>query len=468
MTFSLRPYQEKIISEARTALMRVDSVMIQSAVGSGKTALSAFMLDGAAKRGLRSAFICHRQELIDQTAETFQAVGIDFGIVAAGYRPNPFQTVQICSIDTLKSRLEKIEPFKFLVFDEAHHCSAAGWTKVKQHYSSVKTVGLSATPERLDRKGLDHLFDEMICGPTTEWLIDQGYLSRYRIYSGAAPDLGDVADRMGDFARDQLEKAMNKVQITGDAVIEYQRRAAGKRAVAFCSGIQHSKDVVSAFQLSGITAEHIDGSTERGERKRIIDRFRSGETKILSNVDLVGEGFNLPAIEASILLRPTQSLALYIQQIGRCMRPADGKDFAVILDHAGNLSRHGLPCDDREWSLKARKKNKKAEIKLKQCPSCDGWHPTAQKCPYCGFSYVGGGAAREGPELIEGDLSEIDVVALKARKRAEVKACKTLVDLKALGKSRGYKPGWATHEWERRQSWRLKRVHSMQDEDSRI
>lgn len=449
MTFELRPYQEDIINRARKSLQRVDSVMIQSAVGSGKTALSAFMLGGASKRGVRSAFICHRQELIDQTAETFEQVGIPYGFIAAGYRPNPFQPVQICSIDTLKSRLEKVQKFGFLIFDEAHHCSASGWTKVKQFYQGAKSVGLSATPERLDRKGLDHLFDEMICGPTMQWLIETGYLSKYKICSGRKPDLSEVASKMGDFDKGQLETAMDKSVITGDAVIEYKRHANGKRAVVFCSGIDHSKHVAEAFRGSGVAAEHIDGTTERGERKRIIERFKSGETKVLSNVDLVGEGFNLPAIEASILLRPTQSLGLYIQQIGRCMRPTEGKEFAIILDHAGNMQRHGLPCDDREWTLKAKKRKKKSdELATRECPSCGGSHPLAAKCPYCGHAYGSDNRGeREGPEHVDGDLEIVDIQELRRRKKMEEFACRSLADFSELGKSRGYKAGWAFIRW---------------------
>lgn len=447
MAFELRPYQVDLIDRARSALGRVDSVMIQSAVGSGKTALSAYMLGRTAARGHRSAFVCHRQEILDQTAETFEQVGIPFGIIAAGHRPNPMLPVQICSIDTLKVRMEKLDPFKLMIFDEAHHCSAAGWTKVKNFYKGSKSVGLSATPKRLDRKGLDHLFDEMICGPSVQWLIENGYLSKYRIFCGAEPDLTGLAERAGDYAMEDLGLRMDKSQITGDAINEYKRWAMGKRAVAFCSGIAHSKHVVQAFLEAGIAAEHIDGSTERSERKGAVDRFRRGETLVLSNVDLVGEGFNLPAIEASILLRPTQSLSLYIQQIGRCMRPAPGKDYAIILDHAGNLKKHGLPCDDREWSLKAERKKKKAvEIRTRECPECGGTHPIAAKCPYCGFVYETARAAL----AIDNDaqLVEVDVVAMRARKRMEESACKSYAEFVALGKQRGYKKGWAHYRWE--------------------
>ena len=450
MAFELREYQHKMYDEARDALRTHQSILIQSPTGSGKTALAAKMLGTAASKGFPSLFNVHRQELIDQSAETFEKVGIPFGIIAAGYKQNPLQPVQICSIDSLKHRLDRL-PFapRFMLWDEAHHIAAAGWTKIKGHFPGAKHVGLSATPERLDGKGLLGQFTHMIKGPSVRWLMENidpvtglSYLCQYRAFAPSTPDLDNVHSRMGEYVRQELLGVMDKASITGDAIKEYQRLAPGRRAVAFCISVEHSQHVAAQFRDAGILSWHLDGTTPKLERKQAIQAFRNDQIKVLCNVDLFGEGFDLPALEVSILLRPTKSLALHLQQIGRCLRQKPHK--ALILDHAGNLRRHGLPDEEREWKLEGKirkpRSTDEADIHTRQCPKCFALHPPAPKCPDCGYLYPVSGRS---VERIDGELTEIDLERARAAKKWQDKqetfAAETVQELEAIGIKRGYK-----------------------------
>jgi len=438
-----------MIAEARGLLRHNDSVLIQAPTGAGKTALAAHMLGSASSRGRISWFNCHRAELVEQTARTFDKVGIPYGVIAAGWPVNPNMPVQICSIDTLKNRMSRYRAPDLIVWDEAHHTAAAGWKRVMQANPQAKHVGLSATPERLDGKGLDDLFAAMVRGPSVPWLIENGYLSKYRAFAPPAPDMAGVTKRMGDYARGENESVMDKPTITGDAIKHYLKLARGKSAVAFCVSVKHSQHVAEQFRLAGVVAVHLDGTTQPEVRKQTIAAFRRGEIQVLCNVDLFGEGFDLPQLEVSILLRPTQSLSLYLQQVGRCLRPDAGKKQALILDHAGNIARHGLPDDEREWSLEGRAK--KAGGKgvdsgpaVRQCPSCYAAHAPAPKCPECGHEYVV--QARE-PEVVDAELVEVDLEAARKRRVIENRKCESLAELVAVGEGRGYKRPlfWAAH-----------------------
>jgi DNA repair protein RadD len=449
LSFSLRPYQQDIIAETRGKLRVHNSVLVQAPTGSGKTALAAYMLGSAAQKQRRSWFICHRAELVEQTALTFEKVGIQYGIIAAGFPLNPYMPVQICSIDTIKGRLGRYQLPDLIVWDEAHHTAAAGWRRVKEANPQAKHVGLSATPERLDGKGLDELFEAIVQGPPVGWLIEQGYLANYRAFAPPGPNMGNVHTRMGDFVRGENEAVMDKPTITGDAIRHYLRHANGKQAVAFCVSIKHSQHVAAEFRAAGVSAVHLDGTMTSADRKRAVQAFRRGEIKVMTNVDLFGEGFDLPSLEVSILLRPTQSLALYLQQVGRCLRPDAGKDRALILDHAGNMARHGLPDDVREWSLEGRKKKAKAadseaDVAIRQCPKCYAAHRPAGKCPECGHVYA---VVSRQPETVDAELVEVDVEAARQRRVLENKQADSLAALIELGKARGYRSEilWAAH-----------------------
>ena len=447
--FELRPYQSDIIAQARDLIRAGEtSILLQAPTGAGKTALCAHMLGTAYDRGQQSWFVVHRRELIRQSSRTFRAVGISHGIVAAGFVGDALQPVQICSVQTLAQRHERMRRPRLIVWDECHHVAAASWAKIHEAYPDAIHIGLSATPERLDGTGLQAWFKQIVLGPSVSWLIEQKFLARYRLFAPSRPDLDGVHTRMGDFVRSESAAVMDKPSITGDAVAHYRKLAAGKRAVVFCTSVEHSQHVVAQFRAAGIPAEHVDGETDPRERDASLRRFEAGETLILSNVELFGEGVDIPGIEVAILLRPTQSLSLYLQQVGRALRPAPGKAEAIILDHAGNALRHGLPDDDRTWSLDGSKAKRKArdpdDVPVKQCPSCFSVvRSMVMRCA-CGHVWIPNG--RE-VEQQAGELQEIDPMMLRRQRAKEQGGAKTLQDLIALGTSRGYKNpvAWAGH-----------------------
>jgi len=450
--FALRDYQQQAIAQVRQALAAGHkSVLLQAPTGSGKTVLMAWMAARAAERGKRTTFIVHRQELLFQASRTFGAMGIRHGLIAPGQTMTR-DAIQVASVQTLVRRFDRVIPPDLLIYDEAHHAPSATWRRVFERYPNARSIGLTATPERLDGKGLGDIFEVMVCGPTVRQLIDAGYLSDYVVYAPPVGiDLEGVRTRAGDYAKDQLADAVDKPTITGDAVRHYLRLANGKRAIAFCVSIEHSKHVAEQFRSVGVRAQHIDGTEDNRRRAAIMDRFAAGGIQVLTNVDLISEGFDVPAVEAAILLRPTQSLALYLQQVGRALRPQPGKT-AVILDHAGNVLRHGLPDDDRDWTLEGRPRKRgrqedAPDIRVRQCPKCFACHAPAPTCPCCGHRYE-----TQGREVdqVDGDLERVDLDALRRQRRREVGRAKTLEELEEIAKARGYKPGWAWHVYRAR------------------
>lgn len=455
----LRPYQETLLDGARKGFReRIRAVLLQLATGGGKTVSGSYMIAGAAEKGLVCWWLTHRRELIGQTSKTFAAMGIVHGIIQGGHSTDPNKLVQIGSVQTVARRLDKLTPPDLIIFDECHHLGAGQWQAIFDAFPEAKIVGLSATPWRLDGIGLGRWFGRMINGPTVAQLIEEGALSSYRLFAPHVPDVSDVGTQGGDLKRDELAEIMDKPSIVGCAVDHYQKLCPGKRAVAFAVNIEHSRHIVQQFLLEGIPAEHVDGTMDTAARDAAIRRFITGETLVLSNCELFGEGFDVPAIEAVILLRPTKSLSLYLQQVGRALRPAPGKSHAIILDHAGNsLPRqlggqgHGFPDDDREWSLGDREKRKsseKSEVSIRTCPECFAVFRPVPACPNCGHVYV---AQVREIEQVEGELAEIDVAAIRqreiAQKKKEQGQAQSLDDLIRVGRERGQRnpEAWARH-----------------------
>lgn len=461
MALTLRPYQSEIISQARTLMAGGEKrILITAPTGSGKTALTAEMLAQASKKNKRSFFNVHRRELIMQSLSAFTTAEVAAGVIASSF---PFQKglpVYVASIQSLARRLSKLHAPDLIVWDECHHIAAGTWDKIFKYYPKAFHVGLTATPERLDGKGLDKHFNVMIKGPSVSWLIENKFLADYKAYVPSGIDTSQIKKTMGDFNKTQLNDLMDKPTITGSAVNEYLKAAKGKRAVVFCVSIKHSEHVVDEFNRRGITAEHVDGTTPQAERDARIKRFRDGETLVLSNVELFGEGFDLPAIEVCIMLRPTQSLSLYLQQVGRSLRPSPGKTHSIILDHVGNIQRHGLPDQEREWHLLGKKGRLAASNgennSVKVCSFCFAAQaPGYNKCIHCYQLFE---KKDRKIEEVEGDLTEIDKKTFQMKKKREQGKAQTLEELYAVGVSRGYKRprSWAQHIFNARQAKKLK------------
>lgn len=463
MTIILRDYQSDLVTRTGQALRRVRRVLIVLPPGGGKTVIAAFIAQAFAARGQQTFFNCHRSELLKQTSGTFTNVGLPHSFIAAGQPMYIDASVQVCSIDTLKNRILKLKEPRVVIWDECHHIGAAGWAAIMNAWPNAYHIGLTGTPWRLDGTGLGEYFDEMVMGPTAGELIAMGSLAPYRIFAPSAPDMKGVRKTMGDFAKGETEARMREPKLTGDIIRHWLKLAPGLKTVGYAMTRQHSLYMVDLFQQAGISAAHLDGDTDKGERKRVIAAYADGQIDVLWNVGLFGEGFDLSAwagrpctIDAAILANPTQSLSKYLQESMRPMRPAPGK-MAIILDHAGNCQRHGFPDDVRDWSLDGHggAARNAANDNVPPPPfNCDGCfnqirRPVPPACPHCGKKLI---ADFKAPDVKDEELreqTEADKRATRARLKQEQADAKTLDELIALGRKRGHKfpMKWAQHVW---------------------
>ena len=467
MTISLRPYQSAAVNGVRHAYAagrRAPLLVLPT--GGGKTTIFSYVTSSAAGKGRCVYLIAHRAELVKQIAMTLARFGTRHRVIAPGpivrqvqveqFKAHgrtfvdPHARVFVASVQTLVKRLEDYPPPDLIVIDEAHHLTMdSTWGRVVSAYPDAKLLPVTATPCRLDGKGLGlgagGFADEMVMGPTMRELIDAGFLSPYRIFAPPnALDLTGVRTRMGDYAKEQLAEAIDKPSITGDSVEHYKRLTPGKRAVAFCVSVAHAQHVAAEFRQAGVPAEFLDGTLDALERDRTIKRFESGETLVLSSCDIISEGFDLPAIEVAIMLRPTQSLSLYIQQVGRALRTFPGKTEAIILDHVGAVVTHGLPDEEREWSLDGMAPRKRAaandnepDVHITTCPKCFTIHLPSPMCPTCGHVYPPKERQvdQQAGELVE--LGAEQMEALRRQKRAMQGSAHTVDELMAtMGMSR--------------------------------
>lgn len=424
--------------------------------GFGKTVVFSYITDGARRLGKRVLIMAHRVELIDQICKALTQFNVPHGVIASGYPIERGYTVYVASVFTLVRRLDFFIP-DLLVCDEAHHMVASTtWGKVAAAYPQARRLGVSATPCRLSGEGLGDLFDDLVLGPTTSELIELGRLSRLRVFAPPTIDTSGLHTRAGEFVKSEMESLFAKPTITGKAVDHYAEIARDKLAVGFAVSVQHARDVADQFRSTGIAAKCVDGDLSRDVRNLIIREFRDGKLKVLTSCDLVSEGFDVPCVEVGISLRPTQSLSLWIQQCGRILRRHPGKDASILLDHAGNTLRHGLPTDPRKWTLAGIEKqplHDKPAPSVRVCPACYcAQESKYRQCRNCGHAFKV--EARKVRQK-DGKLEEMTPEKLAARRaRQEVGMAQTVETLVALGRMRGYKnpEGWARHVFEGRMS----------------
>lgn len=348
----LRPYQTAMIEQTRQHFReRRKRVLLQLATGGGKTALASRMLHGAADKGKRVWFCCHRRELVKQISEAFDREGLGYGYIAAGQPMELSKQAQICSIPTLAKRWQKAERPDVIVVDECHHAASKSWSDLLKQFPDAYIVGLSATPCRLDGKGLKEYFDVMVQGPSVVELIEQGYLCDYRLFAPGGVSRERLRKSMGDFNATDVNSLMSNPVIVGNAIEHYRKHTPNTQTIIFAASIERSKDVAKKFTDSGIPALHMDGTLDDHVRDEMVRDYKRGLIRVLSNVELFSEGFDLPSIETGILMRPTMSLAMHKQQMGRVMRPSPGKKFGNFIDMVGNTDFLGWPDDDIQWTL---------------------------------------------------------------------------------------------------------------------
>ena len=443
----LRPYQQQAIDDLRMAYRSgARAPLLVAPTGMGKTVIFAAITQSAADRGRQVLILVHRRELIHQASAKLTAIGVDHGVIAAGITPAN-APVQVASVQTLARRLHRItaQP-DLIVIDEAHHAISSTWGNAISHWPDAFRLGVTATPVRQDGRGLGMVFDRLVIGPSTADLISNGFLCPARIYAPpAVADLSGLRTRGGDYTPEQAAERMDRPTVTGDAIAHYQSLAAGQRAIAFCCNVNHAEHVCAAFKHGGIKAATLLGSTDPLRRTAVVADFAAGSLQVLVTVDVVSEGFDCPAAEAAILLRPTQSEGLYLQQVGRVLRPAPSKTHAVVLDHVGNVHRHGFPDDHRDWSLADRERRTRASAgeaapTVRTCEVCFAAFAPAPICPCCGTPAKL--SAREIRQR-EGELQELARDAVARSRRRDQGQARTLPELMAFAKQRGYSPGWA-------------------------
>jgi superfamily II DNA or RNA helicase len=475
----LRDYQEDFVGLIRGALRSVRSVVGVLQTGGGKTVCFSKIASGVASRGKTVWILAHRKEIISQISMSISRFDVRHQVVANDKTVRrlisrqylergesfvvPVSNVVVASVQTLVNRIGSMPLPDYMIVDECHHVTpGSSWGRVVAANPAAKIIGVTATPCRLDGKGLGlaagGYFEELVEGVSAAELIERGFLCRYRVYTPGNVDVSGLRKRGGDFSESDLESLVDKPGITGDVVLHYQRICGGDRAVVFGVSVRHAQHVCDAFLAGGVPAAVLTGEMDEDARNDVLEAYTEGRILVLCTVDIVSEGFDLPAITAVILLRPTASFSLYRQQVGRVLRIFHGKEWAYIIDHVGNWDRHGPPDAEVAWSLDGvvkspRETGEQAEP-MKVCPKCFYVHDPSPICPGCGHVYQTNGRElkERGGVLVELTKEEIAAAKEKAKaaKKKAVYKAKTLEELQAIAEKFGYSPGWAEHTFRAR------------------
>lgn len=429
---------------------------------SGKTIMAAEVIRSSQGKGKFCVFLAHRRELVHQASDKLTRFGVAHGIVMAGEQPLARHT-QVASIQTLTSRWtrrgEEPPPADLVVIDECHRATARTYRQLIDWYRERGAVvlGLTATPIRTDGTGLGDVFDAMVCCPSLKSLTDDGHLVPARFYAPTNPDLTGVQVRRGDYVDGDLEGVMDRPQLVGDIVTHWLRHAADRKTVVFATSVRHSAHLAEEFRKSGVAAEHLDGETPKDERDAILRRLSDGDLQVVTNCEVLCEGWDQPDVSCLVLARPTKSPVRYLQMVGRVLRSHPGKVDALVLDHAGCVHEHGFPVEFDDWALeqgtaqhpnKTQRERQKREAKVIVCEQCFASYTGSPKCPECG--HVRQVKGRD-VAYIDGDLGEV-----KRKGSAEkVEASRGdkqrwWGELLGIAGERGYQRGWASHKYRER------------------
>ena len=428
MSIELREYQQDLYDKTLDAFRNGQKrVLVTVGCGAGKSYIFAKMAERTKGPVL---VLTHRKELLEQTGQLFQEHGI---------------ATRIEMILTEANRLGNYERPALIITDEAHLSRSNSWMKVLDYYNTY-TVGFTATPVRLDGKPLGDIYDELVTGVSVRWLIENQRLAPYEYYAPTVVETEGLRVQAGDYIVKDLECLMTERAIYGDVIKSYQRFAPGERSIVYCVSVKHARETADAFNSAGIRAEFLSAGTPPGRRKEILDAFRRGEFTILCNVGIISEGVSIDEVSCCILLRPTESHALYWQQGMRSMRYQPGK-VAKIIDCVGNYTRNPLFDADVEWDLNQsiRKRpviNSEGDFCIRSCPKCFKVFKTAPVCPYCGHVYPLHPRELQAHEEIELARITEEQAAEAERKRKQARAAqgraRTFPELLAIGRERGY------------------------------
>jgi len=436
----LRPYQRDAIANTYAALRESNRVMLQLPTGSGKTHIAIEVIKQGLKHNRRINFCVDRLTLLDQTIDKFIDAGIPVSVVQSNhplYRPE--LPVQVVSLQTLQRRPRRHwPPANLFIIDEAHtHYGIV--STVMEKWGLVKFLGLSATPFT---RGLGRHWETLVVGATTEQLMLDGYLSNFVAYGPSQPDLRGVRHSNGDYNVTDLEERMGF--ITGDILTHFRKHGIGKKTIGFTPTVRYAEHLAELFNANGIPSDYVCGKDSDERRLDVFQRYRSGEIQCLFNCEVLIKGYDQPDIEVGIVARPTRSLSLHIQMLGRLLRTAPGKDKAIILDHAGNIGRLGFPDDplptqmcDREKGVSSIDRRDPEEPTPWTCPQCTTVvQPGTGVCPTCGFQ-------PRQPHQIE----EREGSLRKLARNSMVEKQDVYSQLLAIADEKGRRHGWVAHTY---------------------
>lgn len=465
---SLYPFQGTLVSDLSAAFRQYMSVLLVLPTGGGKTVCFSYLAGRMLDSGHRTIIMAHREELLEQISKTLTAFGIRHGMIAAGVEYDPEPLIHVASVMTLVRKLDIVQAPKWLIIDEAHHAIASSsYGKIVNPWRAsnpkMRLLGVTATPIRLSGQGLgvqaEGPFEHMVQGPSVRWLIDNGYLSNYRlVVPPSRLDLSKLHKRAGDYVRGEVEVQLDRPQIVGDVIGQYRKLLNGAPTVLFAPSINSAEMFAQRFRDAGFQAMSVDGKMDKDLRRTAISDFRRGAIQVMASCALIDEGFDLPGIMGAIDCSPTESLARVLQRWGRALRKAPGKDRAILIDHVGNsgsmesgefVPKHGLPDDERHWSLMGREKGQSDDearmMGPKRCGECLSLSTgRALVCSECGSPFP---VKEREVQEVSGTLSEVDLSSVRRQERMAQGQCKTLQELYDLAKQLGRKPAWAELVW---------------------
>ena len=466
----LRDYQHKLIDDLRESIRRgARAPLMQASTGLGKTIISSGMIRSAVEKGNRVLFIAPRRQLVWQTSEKLTAFGVPHGIIMAGEQPSMSPQVQVASVQTLYSRCfvdgeavrssiygrgMPLPEADLVVIDEAHAVFGEMSKKILAEYPQAIKIGMTATPCRADGRGLGEIYDDIVCGPSTRWAMDNGYLAELRYFGPSEWDMTGIKIQAGDYHKGQLSERVNKAKLVGDVVENWTRIAPDKKTVVFAVDRKHAKALQTEFLRWGIAAEYIDGNTPQDERQQIFQRMESGRSMVLCSVAVVDMGWDAPWAECGVLARPTKSLARFLQAVGRILRPMEGKDHATLIDHTGAVRELGFVDDDFQWTLdgveKREAKDPERKVKEKtvvECPKCKAEFRPGPECPNCGADMTA--HSQRAIDSVRAELQEIERAAAKkaVKEMTLEQKGRFLSELLGYATKKGYKDGWAVHAY---------------------
>jgi DNA repair protein RadD len=439
----LRDYQHDILARVAKAMRSHRRVLVQAPTGAGKTHLIAGVVSAATEHKLRVLVLATRTRLVRQLHERLSMFDIGHGVIAASLPGMASWSygVQVASVDTLYRRciVDGRMPLPLadvVIFDEAHLALGASRQAILKNYPNAWHFGFTATPAKTSGAGLSAQFDTLVLGPTVRKLIDENMLVRPRVFNrpvitSEQLDAVSISSSTKDFVTGQLSELMSRPKIIGDVVENWLRIASGKKTLVFACDKAHGSMLTTQFRNAGVACELLTDADEDETREAAIARLESGATKVLVNCFLLSYGIDIPEVECVVLARPTRSVVLYLQCVGRSMRPAEGKAFSILIDHGRVVDSLGMPHIDRYWSLHGGAKKPKAEKETKEritldeqprkCIECSCMWLTTEggsDCPNCGWKFV---PVQKPVQVVQADLTEADDDDPKRPTRRQVK-----------------------------------------------